>query len=210
MLRMKKNSLALACLFCAGCALSAGPSANPDVLQTSLDARPPTLKESKDGGSEPQKAAFGRTWQPAIRPVLNRKIDRVEARAVTSTRGSSVPFDIVVHEADSIIEVIYPETPTAADVEDYVRRIKEAIARRRGPWSCLVDQRRLHVLSDTLYERIAGLNAYAQERGMKQSARVVASAVATLQATRMRRQAALTSPVKSFTSRDDAIAWLRR
>jgi len=36
------------------------------------------------------------------------------------------------------------------------------------------------------------------------------AAIATLQTTRMSRQAALNSPVRTFTSRDDAVAWLRR
>jgi hypothetical protein len=121
-----------------------------------------------------------------------------------------VPFEIVVHKADSIIEVIYPETPTQEDVEDYVSKVKKAIAGQRGPWSCLVDQRRLHLMPDALYEQVTGLNAFAQQHGMTQSARVVSSAVATLQATRMQRHAAIKRPVRTFTSRDDAIAWLRR
>jgi hypothetical protein len=124
-----------------------------------------------------------------------------------------VPFDIVVHEADAIVEVVYPENPTQEDVDDYVGRVKKIIAGRQGPWSCLVDQRQLNLMPDRRYEQVAALNAYAQQHGMKQSARVVsrrAAAVATLQTTRMRRQASLSRPVRTFTSRDDAIAWLRR
>jgi hypothetical protein len=124
-----------------------------------------------------------------------------------------VPFDIIVHEVDSIVEVVYPENPTLQDVEDYVTRVKKIIARRKGPWSCLVDQRRLNLMPDDLYEQVAALNTYAQQHGMKQSARVVskaAAAVASLQTTRMQRQAALNRPVRTFTSRDEAIEWLRR
>ena len=124
-----------------------------------------------------------------------------------------MPFEIVVHDTDAIVEIVYPENPTQEDVAEYVDRVRQIIARRQGPWSCLVDQRRLHLMPDRLYEQVAELNVYAQQHGMKQSARVVSSAVAavaSLQATRMRRQAALNGPVCTFTSRDDAIAWLRR
>ncbi len=125
-------------------------------------------------------------------------------------RGGSVPFEIVVHDYESIVEVVYPVRPTEPDVEDYIRRIKRVIAERSAPWSCLVDQRKLSVMPESLYDRIASLNVYAQQHGMKQSARVVSSAVASLQSARMRRQSAIASPVRTFTSRDDALAWLRR
>lgn len=124
-----------------------------------------------------------------------------------------MPFEIVVHEADAIVEVVYPEKPTEEDVDDYVGRVKKIIALQQGPWSCLVDQRQLNLMPDSLYEQAASLNAYAQEHGMKRSARVVSSAtaaVATLQTIRMHSQASLNLPVRTFTSRDDAIAWLRR
>jgi hypothetical protein len=124
-----------------------------------------------------------------------------------------VPFDIVVHESDAIIEIVYPENPTKEDVKDYADRVKKIIAKQTGPWSCLVDQRRLHLMPDPLYEQVAALNVFAQQHGMKQSARVVSgpvAAVATLQTKRMHRQAALSRPVRTFTSRDEALGWLRR
>jgi hypothetical protein len=121
-----------------------------------------------------------------------------------------VPFEIVVHDVGSIIEVIYPHRPTVEDVGEYLIRIKTVIAEHNGPWSCLVDQRQLSVLSDSLYEEIAALNVYAQRHGMKQSARVVSSAVASLQTARMYRQSSLQLPVRTFTDRDEALAWLRR
>ncbi|HEX9295996.1 MAG TPA: STAS/SEC14 domain-containing protein [Polyangiaceae bacterium] len=121
-----------------------------------------------------------------------------------------MPFEIIVHDAESIIEIIYPEKPTRGDVDDYVNRVKKIISRRRAPWLCLVDQRQLNLMPDGLYEQIAALNVYAQQRGMIRSARVVSSAVATLQANRMQRQSGLERPVRTFTSRDEAVAWLRR
>jgi hypothetical protein len=73
-----------------------------------------------------------------------------------------------------------------------------------------VDQRKLIVMEQSLYEQIAALNAYAQQHGMKQAARVVASAVSSLQSSRMYRQSAIDRPVRTFTTRDGALAWLRR
>jgi hypothetical protein len=121
-----------------------------------------------------------------------------------------LPFEIVVHDFESIVEVVYPEKPTEPDVDDYVRRIKRVIGERSGPWSCLVDQRKLNVMPDALYTQIAALNVYAQDRGMKQAARVVSSAVSSLQTSRMYKQSAIDRPIRTFTTRDDALAWLRR
>jgi hypothetical protein len=122
-----------------------------------------------------------------------------------------VEFRIAVH-ADvrpRIVEVIYPAMVTASDVEDYVRRIKVTMDQQKTEWACLVDQRDLTVMPPELVEKIASLNAYAQKRRMIKTARVVSSAVASLQAARISRDSLRTeTPLRTFTSRDEALAWL--
>ncbi len=120
-----------------------------------------------------------------------------------------MPFDIVVHDDDDIVEVVYPPAPSAAEVVDYVARIRQVIGARKRPWACLVDQRKLLVMPPELVDTMTGLNAHAAKNGMKASARVVSSAVADLQANRMAREAAIGSPIRAFTRRDDALTWLR-
>jgi hypothetical protein len=120
-----------------------------------------------------------------------------------------MPFQITVHEADRIIDVVYPPQPTAEDVTDYLKRIREAIARMGGPWSALVDQGQLRVMPPEMVATMASLNAFAQLRGMKRSARVVSDAASGLQAWRMTKQAMLTIPTRTFETRDAALAWLR-
>src|SRR5436190_1584954 len=102
---------------------------------------------------------------------------------------AAMPFEIVVHERERILEIIYPPRPTAEDIDDYVRRVRSAIERLGGTWSCLVDQRKVQVLPPELVDRASALNAFAEERGMRRSARVVASAMAGLQARRLGRGA---------------------
>ncbi len=120
-----------------------------------------------------------------------------------------MPFDITVHEADRILEVVYPPQPTAEDVQDYLKRVKEAIEALSGEWSALVDQAHLRVLPPNIVPVMASLNAYAQLKGMKRSARVVTDAASGLQAWRMTKQAMLTIPARTFETRDEALAWLR-
>ena len=120
-----------------------------------------------------------------------------------------MPFQITVHEADRIIDVVYPPQPTAEDVTDYLKRIRETIARMGGPWSALVDQGQLRVMPPEMVATMASLNAFAQLRGMKRSARVVSDAASGLQAWRMTKQAMLTIPTRTFETRDAALAWLR-
>jgi hypothetical protein len=122
-----------------------------------------------------------------------------------------VGFRIVVHTdvRPRIVEVIYPATVTAPDVEAYVQRIKVTMDQQKTEWACLVDQRNLTVLPPELVEKIASLNAYAQKRRMIKTARVVSSAVASLQAARISRDSLRTeTPLRTFTSRDEALAWL--
>jgi hypothetical protein len=118
-------------------------------------------------------------------------------------------FEIVVHKMERLLEVIYPERPDGADIADYSRRVKQSIDELGPGWDCLVDQRRLKLLAPELLDKVAALNAYAERHGMRRSARIVATAVAELQAARMVREAALQATVKSFSSREAALAWLR-
>ena len=120
-------------------------------------------------------------------------------------------FEIHAHEADAIVEVVYPAKPTQADVDDYVRRIHTMIEGGKLPaakWKCLVDQRNLPVLPPELVNQLATLNLYAQRHGMVKSARVVSTVVAGLQAQRMAREGQL--PLSSFETREEALAWLRK
>jgi hypothetical protein len=120
-----------------------------------------------------------------------------------------MPFEIRVHPELPIVEIVYPEQPSESDVEDYVMRIRTVMDEQRGPWVCLVDQRRLAVMAPELVETVSALNVYAQSRGMLGSARVVRSAVGGLQAKRMARESAVTSPTHTFDAREPAVSWLR-
>jgi hypothetical protein len=119
-----------------------------------------------------------------------------------------VPFEIIVHAEDRILEIRYPANPSAADIANYVAAARQAIDSFAGPWSCLVEQQALVVLPPDLAGMVAELNAYAAERGMKQSARVIASAVAALQVSRLAKDA-IRVPVRTFGDRKAAIAWLK-
>jgi hypothetical protein len=120
-----------------------------------------------------------------------------------------MPFQITVHEADRIIDVVYPPQPSAEDVTDYLKRIRETIARMGGPWSALVDQGQLRVMPPEMVATMASLNAFAQLHGMMRSARVVHDPASGLQAWRMTKQAMLTIPTRTFETREAALAWLR-
>jgi hypothetical protein len=122
---------------------------------------------------------------------------------------AAMPFQIVVHADERILEVVYPPQPSAEDVQDYLKRVKEAMDTLGGEWSALVDQAQLRVLPPSVVQVMASLNAYAQHKGMKRSARVVTDAASGLQAWRMTKQAMLTIPARTFETRDAALAWLR-
>jgi hypothetical protein len=120
-----------------------------------------------------------------------------------------MPFQIIVHEPDRILEVIYPAQPTEADLKDYLARVKEAIEKLAGEWSALVDQSQLRVMPGNMVAEMAKLNAYAQLKGMKRSARIVSTAASGLQAWRMTKQAMLSIPTRTFETRDEALGWLK-
>lgn len=113
-----------------------------------------------------------------------------------------MPFDIRVHEAEKLIEVIYPEQPTRADVADYALRMTTVIEQREGEWRCLVDQRALQLLDPALVSRITTLNSFARTNGMTKSARIVRSPISALQARE------IAGEIRTFTTREEAIAWL--
>jgi hypothetical protein len=118
-------------------------------------------------------------------------------------------FEIVVHSGEQILEVVYPPSPSGADISEYAARVRQTIDSMGASWSALVDQRQLRALPFELMKTLAGLNAYAQLKGMQRSARVVPDAAAGLMAWRMTKQAMLTVPARTFDSREEAIAWLR-
>jgi hypothetical protein len=120
-----------------------------------------------------------------------------------------MPIQIIVHQPDRILEVIYPSQPTQADVDDYLARVRTAIEGLAGDWSALVDQSQLRVMPANMVAAMAKLNAYAQLKGMKRSARIVSTAASGLQAWRMTKQAMLTIPARTFENRDDALSWLK-
>ncbi len=120
-----------------------------------------------------------------------------------------MPIQIIVHQPDRILEVIYPSQPTQADVDDYSARLKTAIEDLAGDWSALVDQSQLRVMPSSMVAVMAKLNAYAQLKGMKRSARIVSTAASGLQAWRMTKQAMLTIPARTFENREDALNWLK-
>ncbi len=116
-------------------------------------------------------------------------------------------FNIVEHPG-AIVEFVYPEQPTTHDVAAYVTDVRRLIDRQRGPWCCLVDQRSLPVMPQEFVETVKGLNTYAAQHGMRKTARLVTSAVASLQAARFAREVQLTNALRTFTSRAAALAWL--
>jgi len=120
-----------------------------------------------------------------------------------------MPFQITVHEPDRILEVVYPPQPTQADVDDYLSRVRATIEAINGEWSALVDQSQLRVMPSNMVAVMAKLNAYAQLKGMKRSARIVSTAASGLQAWRMTKQAMLNIPARTFESREDALHWLK-
>jgi hypothetical protein len=120
-----------------------------------------------------------------------------------------MPFTIVEHARERIIEVVYPPEPTAGDVADYTFRIKKLIDAQTEAWSCLVDQRAVKMLDTKIVEKIGLLNSYAQKRGMRRAARLVSSSVASLQASRIADAGDLKVQVRTFYTRDEAVAWLK-
>jgi hypothetical protein len=118
-----------------------------------------------------------------------------------------VPFQILVDDARDFIEIVFPESPTPADVEEYAVRAQQMIESIRRPVRLLVDQSRVPVMPPALEEASTRLNRMAAKRGVvSRMARVVSTAVAALQMTRIGRETDV--PLTSFTSREEAMDWL--
>jgi len=121
-----------------------------------------------------------------------------------------MPFEVLVHEEDRILEVIYPANPSAEDVTDYTNKVRAAIDGFEGrEWSSLVDQSELQVLPPDLLRAVTQMNLYASNHGMVRTARVVADAASGLQAWKMGKAAGLSVPIQTFPSREDAVDWIR-
>jgi hypothetical protein len=119
-----------------------------------------------------------------------------------------MPFEIQMHPHERIIEVIYPQSPTADDVAKYLLQMQKMIAAQRTQWFCLVDQRNVSALSPDLLAQIVVANSYAVIHGMRRSARIVSSTAGAQQTSHLAHDGVIKVPVRSFTSRDAAIAWL--
>lgn len=120
-----------------------------------------------------------------------------------------MPFLIRVHDAPQILEVTYPADPSALDISDYVGRLRSTIAGLGGEWMGLVDQGGLRLMRNDLVEVLTVMNAYAQSKGMVRLARVVPDSFGGMQAWRIAKDAALKIPNQTFSTRDEALAWLR-
>jgi hypothetical protein len=114
-------------------------------------------------------------------------------------------FLISVHRDERIIEVVYPSQLDEAGYARYDQDIRRAVTELGGQWDCLVDQRALAVAPPELTDRIAGLNRWAREHGMRRTARVVKdSAIAELQVRRIIKQGGVESDATLHHDRDEA------
>ena len=120
----------------------------------------------------------------------------------------SEPFVIKVHHKERVLEVHYPERPTMESYEKYEAEIRAAILQlaSAGHWDCIVDQRALQALGPDFPPRIASLNAWARENGMRRTARVVSdSYIGELQTKRILRDGGVANAGQVF--RDRELAW---
>jgi hypothetical protein len=119
-----------------------------------------------------------------------------------------MPFRIVQHRSDRIVEVVYPETITSLDHADYTIQMKQLIDAQTGSWGLLVDQR-AHRIDEKLKTKMLALYGYAAKKRMVASARIVGSTLEALRLSDVVRGTALKSLVRVFESRGDAYEWLR-
>ena len=121
------------------------------------------------------------------------------------------PFTIIVHQQERVLEVRYPEHPTMELYEKYEREVRVAIAALQtgGPWDCIVDQSALRTLAPDFPPRIALLNAWAHEHGMRRTARLVSSsAVGEMQTIRILRESGVLHIGRVFHDRPSAWAFV--
>jgi hypothetical protein len=117
------------------------------------------------------------------------------------------PFLISVHPKERVLEVRYPERPTMEQYERYEREVRAAILALAagGAWDCIVDQSALKALAPDFPPRIALLNSWAREHGMRRTARLVSdSAVGELQTIRILREAGVINIGRVFHERSEA------
>lgn len=118
-------------------------------------------------------------------------------------------FQIDIHAADRVLQIVYPKEVTKDDVTVYAKRCRELILLLGGRWSCLVDQTASPVLPREAAEELAALNAFAAANGMQRCARVVAGALGELQAWRITREVKNNVVVRTFVNVADAWSWIR-
>ncbi len=115
-------------------------------------------------------------------------------------------FEIKLHPAERIIEVVYPAHPTEESFERYEEALRRAVQELGAPWWCLVDQRALPAVPEDLAGRISELNGWAKAQGMQRSARLVKRTyVAQLQAQQIVDGSGLKGMVGVYYDRD--MAW---
>jgi hypothetical protein len=119
-----------------------------------------------------------------------------------------MPFEITVHPEERIIEIAYPARPTMREVEEYVAESERMIAAQGPGWTTLADERQVRTMAPTVAARLAELNLKALQHGLRRSARLVSTA-ASLKITMVARSAAGNVPVRTFETREAALAWLR-
>ena len=123
-----------------------------------------------------------------------------------STQQQPDRFTVVVHAEERILEVHYPAHPTLDSYQAYEREVRAAITSLGGQWDCLVDQSALKALAPEFPPRIAELNQWARQHGMRRTVRVVGdSAVAELQNLRILRESGNTDVGQLFHDRQ--LAW---
>ena len=119
-----------------------------------------------------------------------------------------MPFEVTIHPEKQILEIVYPAQPTAADIAAYGAELERIIGGLRGGWASLVDQRQLEAMPSELLRAIAVLNRWAEAHRMQRSARVVADRAAGMSSWRIAREGSVRVPIRSFDSREEALAWL--
>jgi hypothetical protein len=119
-----------------------------------------------------------------------------------------MPFRIVQHRSDRIVEVVYPEAISALDHADYTIQIKQLIDAQTSNWGLLVDQR-AHKIDEKLKGKMLALYGYAAKRRMVASARIVSSTLEQLRLSDLLRGTELKSLVRVFEQRGAAYEWLR-
>lgn len=118
------------------------------------------------------------------------------------------PFIIKVHSKERVLEVHYPARPSMEFYEQYEVMVKAAILSlaAAGPWDCIVDQSALQALAPDFPPRIALLNSWARENGMRRTARLVSeSYIGELQTRRILRESGVIETAQVF--HDRAAAW---